>query len=865
MRAAADGVKTSAIEDSQPSIRAVSRAPDDKIPLAEDSQPSLRDGSRQVPDGDTSACEDSQPSELKKLSELDPDRIGEGDAGFSARIRPLDGRPKAELDALNEDSELSPIAVEEKEALSESPGLGVLVFPTGDRIPDGRTPDGEDSQPSLSGGSRPLETENATDFGGSGSDYESNRQATARGWSRDARARAAPREEGSEYEDSGEVAGAAEENSELASARVPVPHSASCSVGSDRASSGSRAATVTYVRSPPPVIPNTDSAATPRECEQRGLRRTRGVRRIPEPRAAGGSKLPVKNEPLSRRGSTDHTLKQRRRSSRDRAAPVAKEKKSATREHRVKSTRDSHGGGGVPTTTEIRGVGNATVGRQGGPGLAERTPLLQTRALRDTPDDSEPSDDDDPGSSGEDDDLPFEMTTRTDPAAIPDHNSVCPSAEVRVILVFVLLTEKRIRMAAQRIQAVASSESESESDDDTSGSSYSSESESEHDDQELHEKEIDEKRQGVFLITRDTIRKAKKNKPKYDMPCEVDDFARGSDINIIEWIVEMEVYFIVSNLKPNAYVGFMLQKISHPYFKEVVDYKEMAYFDFREKLIEVFGVPDFATSRLLKEAEQQYGETIGDFMNRLRLLVMRAHSDLGYKERERILISSFILGLRDQKLSTSLSMASVSSSAEAERRATEGESAKRNARNKELNSNCLPKHAEVPNETAEGSELVQAISATTTQIHSAAFGVQRGGRGGATGGRPSQRSRTRMDGREVTTRSKCLQLRRSWAHPSGVYASARSDNVFEIQSRSAGMPDVPWTARRETLPEVRSPSASTRFGRLRNLEGICSKYSSGRASIELNAAAVGVVYVFSSVSAIEYSAELFVLLRRRFV
>ena len=73
------------------------------------------------------------------------------------------------------------------------------------------------------------------------------------------------------------------------------------------------------------------------------------------------------------------------------------------------------------------------------------------------------------------------------------------------------------------------------------------------------------------------------------------------------------------------------------------------------------------------------------------------------------------------------------------------------------------------------------------------------------------------------------------------------------------MPDVPWTALGETLPEVRSPSASARFGRLRTLEGIRSKYSSRCTSIELNAAAVGVGYAFSSVSAIEYSAELFVV------
>ena len=89
-----------------------------------------------------------------------------------------------------------------------------------------------------------------------------------------------------------------------------------------------------------------------------------------------------------------------------------------------------------------------------------------------------------------------------------------------------------------------------------------------------------------------------------------------------------------------------------------------------------------ATARMqdLSRASQEAGESIGDYMNRMRLLVMPAYPDLSHKEREGIYISNFQLDLRDQKLATSLAIATLSTSAEAERKATKGESAKKNAR-----------------------------------------------------------------------------------------------------------------------------------------------------------------------------------------
>ena len=89
-----------------------------------------------------------------------------------------------------------------------------------------------------------------------------------------------------------------------------------------------------------------------------------------------------------------------------------------------------------------------------------------------------------------------------------------------------------------------------------------------------------------------------------------------------------------------------------------------------------------------------------DYMNRMRLLVMRVHPDLSHKERERILFSNFQLGLLDQELATSVAIATFSMSAEAERKATEGESAKKNARIKKSYSNYMS--TDYPDEQFEG-------------------------------------------------------------------------------------------------------------------------------------------------------------------
>ena len=89
-----------------------------------------------------------------------------------------------------------------------------------------------------------------------------------------------------------------------------------------------------------------------------------------------------------------------------------------------------------------------------------------------------------------------------------------------------------------------------------------------------------------------------------------------------------------------------------------------------------------ATARLpdLSSASKEACKPISDYMKRMRGLAMRTHPDFSHKERERILASNFQHGLRDKELANLLAIAILSTSAEAERKATEGESAKKNAK-----------------------------------------------------------------------------------------------------------------------------------------------------------------------------------------
>ena len=205
------------------------------------------------------------------------------------------------------------------------------------------------------------------------------------------------------------------------------------------------------------------------------------------------------------------------------------------------------------------------------------------------------------------------------------------------------------------------------------------------------DKEIDDKRKGQFQINSEAIKTVKSRTPRGNVKCDVDRFERGTDLTIQDWINQMETYFMVGQVPPEAYVGFMLMKIVPRHLNEIKQYKDMDYLPFREKLIEVFAEPDLATAYLsaLNGFTQERDETISGYMHRLRLLVLKAHPDLAHEHRERILVTSFVNGLYDRRLAESLAVVKPKTAAEAERIAAEGEAVRRDTRSRKFTSNVL--------------------------------------------------------------------------------------------------------------------------------------------------------------------------------
>ena len=100
--------------------------------------------------------------------------------------------------------------------------------------------------------------------------------------------------------------------------------------------------------------------------------------------------------------------------------------------------------------------------------------------------------------------------------------------------------------------------------------------------------------------------------------------------------------------------------------------------------MEVFEEPDMATAHLtaLSILSQTREESISEYMLRARLLILKAHLDLDHLLRERILVTSFLVGLYDRKLASSLAIAKIQTAADAEKLAIEKESVRRDPRSR---------------------------------------------------------------------------------------------------------------------------------------------------------------------------------------
>lgn len=118
--------------------------------------------------------------------------------------------------------------------------------------------------------------------------------------------------------------------------------------------------------------------------------------------------------------------------------------------------------------------------------------------------------------------------------------------------------------------------------------------------------------------------------------CEVKKFERGKNILIKHYILQIETYFMTSQIPVERMVNIMVKKIAPNQFDEFRPYIQFVYLEFREKLFEVFGDHDTIHAKLQENSRvvQFRDESIADYMHRVRMLEIRAHHDVRRSEQE---------------------------------------------------------------------------------------------------------------------------------------------------------------------------------------------------------------------------------------
>ena len=129
--------------------------------------------------------------------------------------------------------------------------------------------------------------------------------------------------------------------------------------------------------------------------------------------------------------------------------------------------------------------------------------------------------------------------------------------------------------------------------------------------------DIDNKRKGEFLID-STALKTAKGRSRRNIKFEVKRLKSGTHITIKNWIIQMDTYFTIKQVYSEAFVGFILIKIVSRQLNKINQYKSLDYLAFREILVEVFIIQDFATAYLHAFARQSKTREMSrfDYMHR---------------------------------------------------------------------------------------------------------------------------------------------------------------------------------------------------------------------------------------------------------
>ena len=234
------------------------------------------------------------------------------------------------------------------------------------------------------------------------------------------------------------------------------------------------------------------------------------------------------------------------------------------------------------------------------------------------------------------------------------------------------------------------------------------------------------------------------------MKCEVERFERGTNLTIKDWINQMENYFTIGQVPPDAFVGFMLVRIVPKRLNKIGRCQSLGYLEFREKLVEIFEEPHMATAYLnaLSSLSQTREESISDYMLQARLLVIKARPNLARPDRERVLVASFLIGLYDRQLAASLAVARIQNAADAERLAIEGEAVRHDRRSRRCDLDLLLEGAIIDDSGDSPGADLEPLDEVEEEL-TAAIGSLVAAR------RPDSRSGGLLERRKSTSATKC--------------------------------------------------------------------------------------------------------------
>lgn len=120
--------------------------------------------------------------------------------------------------------------------------------------------------------------------------------------------------------------------------------------------------------------------------------------------------------------------------------------------------------------------------------------------------------------------------------------------------------------------------------------------------------------------------------------CSVPNFFSFADINIDNWIYQMETFICTCCIKEKYLVLFLAYRIHISHLEVIKPHIEKSYPYFVRELRRIFSAPDLTQARLTKlSAMSQEGDEDSIYlMKRIRQLTVKVYLKMSVEDREKI-------------------------------------------------------------------------------------------------------------------------------------------------------------------------------------------------------------------------------------